>query len=66
VATVNASSSVQLATPLTHMTGAVQIDGGLSVNGASTLKNVTSNGKNVGSTHTHINSGGSGTGGVPS
>lgn len=72
VATVNASTKVELATPLVHCTQALTVDGpitgngGLNVTGNSVLQNVTSNGKNVGSTHTHLNSGGSGLGGVPS
>lgn len=71
-ATVNASTKVELATPLVHCTQALTVEGlitgrgGLNVTGQSTLQNVSSNGKNVGSNHTHLNSGGSGLGGVPS
>ncbi len=41
------------------------ITGPLNVTGQTALAGVTSNGKNVGSTHQHANSGGSGTGGQP-
>lgn len=42
------------------------ITGNLTIDGSTSLKAVTSNGKNIGDSHTHLNSGGSGTGGVPS
>lgn len=52
--------------PTTKIISAVTIEGTLTVNGnvetTGTLKN---NGKNVGSTHQHVNSGGVGLGGVP-
>lgn len=58
-ATVNASTKVELATPLVHCTQALTVDGpitgaaGLTITGATALQGVTSNGVNVGSTHVH-------------
>jgi phage baseplate assembly protein V len=46
-------------------TGAMEITSTLKVDGATTLAGVTSNGHDVGSTHQHLNSGGTGLGGVP-
>lgn len=51
--------------PESEFTGNVKVIGTLDVDGQTTLAGVTSNGKDVGSTHRHANSGGSGTGGVP-
>ena len=51
---------ITLDAPQTRITGDVLIEG------ATTLKGITSNGKNISDTHTHLNSGGPGTGGVPS
>lgn len=73
-ATVNASTKVELASPLVHCTGALTADGLITANAGVTISGTvaasgggfTHNGKSVGSTHTHINSGGSGPGGVPS
>lgn len=62
--TINAPV-VTLNTPLVHCTQALQVDGALNVAGQTTLAAVTSNGHDVGSTHKHINSGGSGVGGTP-
>ena len=58
-ATIKAAS-IKLDTPETHITGNVTIDG------STTLKAITSNDKDISSTHRHLNSGGAGTGGVPS
>lgn len=63
-ATVKAEH-VTLDTPTTTITGNVDIQGDLTVDGNTSLTNVTSNGKNVGSNHRHLNSGGPSTGGVP-
>lgn len=47
-------------------TGATaRITGDVEVVGQTVLAGVTSNGKDIGSTHRHANSGGSGTGGIP-
>jgi hypothetical protein len=51
--------------PTSKFTGDVEIAGGVKVTGVSTLAAVTSNGHDVGSTHKHLNSGGSGLGGTP-
>ena len=51
--------SVTLDTPLTTCTGS------LVVQGATSLMAVSSRGKDISSTHRHLNSGGSNTGGVP-
>jgi phage baseplate assembly protein gpV len=53
------ATSVTLDTPETNLTG------NLTVTGATTLAAITSNGKDISSTHRHANSGGPGTGGVP-
>jgi hypothetical protein len=80
-ATVNASTKVELATPLVHCTQALTVEGLLTYKGGlvgsggsgaaitgnvATTGTLTNNGKAVGSTHTHLNSGGSGMGGLPS
>lgn len=72
VATVNASTKVELATPLVHCTQALTVEGlitgkgGLAISGGSganvtgnvsTTGTLTNNGKSVGSTHTHTSSG---------
>lgn len=57
-ATVKAAS-VTLDTPETHITGNLTVDGG------TTLHAITSNDKDISSTHRHANSGGPATGGVP-
>ena len=60
-ATVAASDSVKLDTPLVHCTRDLQVDGNttfggnLGVAGQTTLAGVTSNNKDVGSTHKHPN-----------
>ena len=47
-------------------TGATaRITGDVEVVGQTALAGITSNGKDIGSTHRHANSGGSGTGGIP-
>lgn len=51
--------AVTLDTPSTTLTG------DLDVQGSTTVKAITSNGKNISNTHQHLNSGGPGTGGVP-
>jgi phage baseplate assembly protein gpV len=51
--------AVTLNTPSTTLTG------NLDVQGSTTVRAITSNGKNISSTHQHLNSGGPGTGGVP-
>ena len=51
--------AVTLDTPTTTLTG------DLDVQGSTTVKAITSNGKDISSTHRHLNSGGPGTGGVP-
>lgn len=68
VATVNASTSVELVTPLTHCTGELIVDGKITGAGGMAISGsgFTHNGKNVGDNHRHLNSGGSGTGGTPS
>ena len=52
-ANIQATESATIDTPLTTLTGAVQIDGTLNVAGQTALKGVTSNTKNIGSTHVH-------------
>lgn len=52
--------SVTLDTPSTTLTGDLEVQGNTSV------KAITSDGKDVGSTHKHLNSGGPGLGGEPS
>lgn len=69
VVTVNASTSVTLNTPNTHLTGNLQVDGNATVsgshtvNGSTSVKGITSNGVNIGSSHVHggVNSGSSNT-----
>lgn len=51
--------SITLDAAETHITG------GLTVGGATSLQAVTSNGKDIGSTHRHANSGGPSVGGTP-
>lgn len=51
--------AVTLDTPSTTLTG------DLDVQGSTTVRAITSNGKNISDTHQHLNSGGPGTGGVP-
>ena len=54
---VNAATSVTLDTPDVTMTGNCQINGNLTVDAATTLSGtVTSNGKDISDTHTHIGS----------
>ncbi len=61
-ATITASTSVTLDTPLTTATGALAVQGGLTVTGASALGGtVTSGGTNIGESHVHaqgVDSGG--------
>lgn len=57
-ATVKAPS-VKLDTPETTLTG------NLTVQGSTSVQAITSRGKNISSTHVHLNSGGPGPGGVP-
>lgn len=52
--TVTASTSAEIDTPITTMTGNVQIDGNLTVTGTTTLgSTVTSGGKDISNTHNH-------------
>lgn len=51
--TATISNSTIVDSPTTQFTGNVAIDGGLTVVGASALASVTSNGIDVGDTHTH-------------
>lgn len=64
---VHASTKVVLDTPLVEASGNVSVDGDLTVTGSTTLgATVTSDGKNIGSTHTHGGvQPGSGTSGAP-
>ena len=68
---VTAVQHLEAQAPTTKLISAVTIEGSLTVNGPSTFGaitsngNITNNGKNIGSAHQHLNSGGSGTGGVP-
>lgn len=56
-ATITASSSVTIDTPTTTLTGAVQVDGDLTVTGATALgATVTSSGVDISNTHTHTGS----------
>jgi len=56
-ATITASGSVTLDTPTTTLTGAVQVDGNLTVTGATALgATVTSSGVDISNTHTHAGS----------
>jgi len=63
VATVKASTSVTIDTPILKTTGSLEVAGGLTVGGATTLSagadvagDLKNNGKFVGSTHTHTSS----------
>ena len=64
-ATINAATSVRLDAPLVECTHDLTVGGNVAIAGSTTLKAVTSNGKDISSTHRHANSGGSGTGGAP-
>lgn len=61
---LNGDGTISSAGTWTH-TGTMKITSTLEVDGQTTLAGVTSNGHDVGSTHKHINSGGTGLGGVP-
>ena len=64
-ATVTASGSVTIDTPTTTLTGDAEIDGNLTVTGDTALgATVTSNGKDISDTHTHIGSPSAPSGGV--
>lgn len=64
---VKADGQVKIEAPSVLLDAAeTKLTGNLEVLGTTTLKDVTSNAKDVGSTHTHLNSGGPGTGGIPS
>lgn len=75
---VDAVQHLEASAPTTRIMSAVTIEGSLNVQGPSTMNGnvnivgdvdttggLTNNGKNVGSTHMHINSGGTGIGGPP-
>lgn len=63
---VDAVQHLEATAPTTRIVSAVTIDGTLTVNGdVSTTGTLQNNGKDVGSTHQHLASGGSGLGGVP-
>lgn len=63
---VSAVDHLEATAPTTKITSNVTIDGNLTVNGdVETFGSLENNGHDVGSTHKHINSGGSGLGGVP-
>lgn len=69
---VTAVQHLQAEAPTTEIVSAVKIVGSLEVTGPTTLTGavestgtITNNGKNIGSGHQHLNSGGSGLGGVP-
>lgn len=69
---VTAVQHLQAEAPTTALVSAVTITGSLTVEGETTLNGntttagtITNNGKNIGSGHQHLNSGGSGLGGVP-
>lgn len=49
----------------TDITGNANIAGNLDVQGSTTVKGITSNNKDISSTHKHLNSGGPSLGGVP-
>ncbi len=56
-ANVTASESMTLDTPLATLTGDVAVDGSLTVTGSTTFgATVTSNGKDISDTHTHVGS----------
>ena len=61
---LNGNGTITSAGTWTH-TGSVHVTQTLQVDGQSTLAGVTSNGHDTGSTHKHLNSGGTGLGGVP-
>lgn len=63
---VTAVQHLQAEAPTTKLISAVTIEGSLNVQGnVATTGTITNNGKNIGSTHQHVNSGGAGLGGVP-
>lgn len=63
---IEAVQHLEATAPTTKLVSAVTIDGSLTVNGnVSTTGAITNNGKDIGSGHQHLNSGGSGLGGVP-
>jgi hypothetical protein len=64
-ALVQAAGSATVKAPDITLDGNVQITGNLDVAGNTSLKAVTSNGKDVGDTHRHLNSGGPSLGGIP-
>lgn len=61
---LNGDGTITSAGTWTH-NGAMEVTQTMKVDGQTTLAGVTSNGHDVGSTHKHLNSGGSGLGGVP-
>lgn len=61
---LNGNGTISSTGTWTH-TGAMEITSTLKVDGATTLASVTSNGHDISSTHKHVNSGGTGLGGVP-
>lgn len=62
--TLNGDGTVTSTGTWTHQ-GALTVQQNLTVQGSTAVKAITSNGHDVGSTHQHINSGGSGLGGIP-
>lgn len=65
-ALVEAAGSATVKAPTITLDGNTNITGNLDVAGSTTVKGITSNGKDISSTHKHLNSGGPGLGGVPS
>ena len=64
--TIEAGEPVLIKAPSVTIDAAdTTLTGNLDVQGATTVKAITSNGKDISSTHQHLNSGGPGTGGVP-
>lgn len=63
---VDAVQHLEVTAPTTRMASDVTIDGTLTVNGdVDTNGALTNNGKDVGSNHRHLNSGGPSLGGIP-
>jgi hypothetical protein len=64
--TVKSPTKITTIAPAIQMTGDVTVDGKVTINGnVATTGTLTNNTKNVGSTHQHLASGGSGVGGIP-
>lgn len=61
---LNGDGTVTSTGTWTHQ-GSLEVKQTLKVDGGTTLANVTSNGHDISSTHQHLNSGGTGLGGVP-